>query len=428
MLHLGGAPIRRSLLRRVWRPDPGGKPPGPGLRQAGALPGCLSRHQHDNLFQPAGLTTAPGPPGTAGFQRVSQKGQLECSTLVEPPSGAACCAGLVARSRRQAAGAGAPASRSTPWPPQPASTRHPLPAGRRDAILRVGRLGSPASSRPTPHRPPRPAPGIAGIQPADATPASASAAWDRRHPAGRYLTGLRVRRLGTSPSSRPTPRRPVRPVPGIAGFQPADTSPPSASGAWDRRHPAGRHLAALCVRSPGSPASSRPTPRRPLRPAPGIASIQPADATPASASAAWDRRLPAGRHLAALRVRRLGPPASSRPEPRRPPRPAPGNVAFQPADAPPPSASGPRDRRLPAGRHLAALCVRRLGSPASSRPIPHRPLRRAPGIAGFQPADTSPPSASAAWDRRLPAGRRYAGLCVWRLGSPASRGCRIDAG
>ncbi len=135
-----------------------------------------SRRQAAGAGAPASRST-PGPPPRASIRLRLQagpgsdasfvgrwvswlpegvaEGQLECSTLVEPPSGAACCAGLAARSRRQAAGAGAPASRSTPGPPPPAAMRHPLPAGQPRSHPRTaragpcaGRLGSPASSRP----------------------------------------------------------------------------------------------------------------------------------------------------------------------------------------------------------------------------------------------------------------------------------------
>ncbi len=167
VLHLGGAPIRRSLLRRGWRPDPGGKPPGPGLRQAGALQDRLRRHQHDTLFQPASRSHQHdlrlSAPGTADFQRVSQNPNRSAPPWWSPHPAQLAAPWLAARSRRQAAGAGAPASRSTPRPPPPASVRHPLPAGLTLAPARPPTLGPwdrrlPAGLALAPARPQRPRP------------------------------------------------------------------------------------------------------------------------------------------------------------------------------------------------------------------------------------------------------------------------------
>ncbi len=125
------SPDAAQLAAPGWRPDPGGKPPGPGLQQAGALQGRLRRRHRDRALA-AGVARAPP----------------ECSGLPEPRCGAACCAGLAARSRRQAAGSGAPASWSTPRPPSAASSRQG------------------PCSRPSPPSPAPAAPGFAGFQPA----------------------------------------------------------------------------------------------------------------------------------------------------------------------------------------------------------------------------------------------------------------------
>ncbi len=182
--------MRRSLLRRAWRPDPGGKPQGAPAswstrKKLGRRRGCAglggpipaasrrgrgsSKLEHSKTAS-AGIHTThlpAGParhrfqhhrPGTAGFQRVSQKPNRSAPPWWSPHPAQLAAPGLAARSRRQAAGAGAPASRSTPWPPQPASLRHPLPSGR---SRRRSRLRPPLDRRlpagRNRHRPQRPA-------------------------------------------------------------------------------------------------------------------------------------------------------------------------------------------------------------------------------------------------------------------------------